>query len=64
MSEQEIRDMNELDNLAEKAGGYVTAFSDNSIHYDYRGISDYCKVKGIEPLDMTLRELKKFVVEQ
>lgn len=63
MSENEIREMRELDELAEKAGGFVIPMGNDSVHYDYRKISQYCKEKGIEPLDMTLRELSDFVVQ-
>lgn len=62
MSEQEIRDMRELDEIAEKAGGFVAKLINNDIHYDYRKISEYCKEKGIEPVDLTIRELNLFVV--
>ena len=62
MSEQEIRDMKELDEIAEKAGGFVSALSNNNTHYNYREISKYCKEKGIEPIDLTIRELNQFVV--
>ena len=62
MSEQEIRDMRELDELAEKAGGYVSKLINNNVHYDYRKISEYCKEKGIEPVDLTIRELNQFIV--
>lgn len=64
MSEQEIRDMNLLDELAEKAGGYVAPLSNKDTHYDYRKIGRYCKEKGIEPLDLTIRELNKFIISQ
>ena len=64
MSEQDIRDMRELDELAEKAGGYVAPLGDNKVHYDYRKISKYCKEKGIEPIDLTIRELNQFVIRQ
>lgn len=63
MSEQEIKAMRELDELAEKAGGFVYPFGDNTVHYDYRKISVYCKERGIEPLDLTIRELSKFVLQ-
>lgn len=63
MSEQEIRDMRELDELAEKAGGLFTSLGNNSVHYDYRKISRYCKEKGIEPVDLTIRELNDFVIQ-
>lgn len=62
MSEQEIRDMKELDEIAEKAGGFVSALSNNNTHYNYREISKYCKEKGIEPIDLTIRELNQFIV--
>lgn len=63
MSEQEIRNMRELDELADKAGGFVSPASGN-VHYNYREISKYCKEKGIEPVDLTIRELDRFIVEQ
>lgn len=63
MSEQEIRDMKELDEIAEKAGGFVADFGDSKTHYDYRKIIEYCKEKGIEPIDMTIRELNRFVIQ-
>lgn len=63
MSEQEIKAMRELDELAEKAGGFVFPFGDNTVHYDYRRISLYCKERGIEPLDLTIRELSDFVLQ-
>ena len=63
MSEQEIRDMRKLDEISEKAGGFVQFGSDKA-HYDYRKINQYCKEKGIEPLDLTIRELNRFVIGQ
>lgn len=63
MSEQEIRDMRELDELAEEAGGYVSGLVNNNVRYDYRKISQYCKEKGIEPVDLTIRELNFFVIQ-
>ena len=63
MSQEEIRKMKELDEAAEKAGGFTSPVSSDNIHYDYRGINQYCKEKGIEPIDMTIRELNRFVVE-
>jgi hypothetical protein len=56
--------MADLDEAAEEAGGYV-AFNPNikdEIHYDYRKIIEYCKEKGIEPVDMTIRELHNFII--
>lgn len=69
MSEKErvmfIKKLSELDDAAAEAGGYVAFNSDveNEPHYDYRAISKYCKEKGIEPLDMTIRELNTFIVQ-
>ncbi len=63
MSEQDIRNMRKLDELAEKAGGYVAyGKSGEEVHYDYKKIYQYCKEKNIEPMDMTLRELQQFIV--
>lgn len=64
MSEKEIREMRELDEIAEKAGGYVAPLNDKETQYDYRKMSEYCKEKGIEPLDLTLRELNQFVISK
>ena len=69
MSEKErvtfIKKLAELDDVAANAGGFVALNSDieNEPHYNYRAISKYCKEKGIEPLDMTLRELNLFIVQ-
>ena len=35
----------------------------SDIHYDLRAIAKFCKEKGIEPLDMTLRELNQFIIK-
>lgn len=63
MSKDEIRRMKALDDAAERAGGFTSQIPAEEIHYNYREISKYCKEKGIEPIDMTIRELNKFVVE-
>ena len=55
MSEQDRKKMQELDAAAEKAGGFVDFVFDKNTHYDYRKIIEYCKEKGIEPQDMTIR---------
>ena len=36
---------------------------DTDVHYDYRKIVKYCKEKGIEPVDLTIRELNTFVIQ-
>ena len=62
MSEQEVCDMRELDKLAEESGGYVTPMGEDNIHYDFRKINAYCKEKGIEPIDLTIREISQFIL--
>lgn len=64
MSEIELRKMRALDEAAEKAGGFVAPLDDKTIHYDYRKINEYCKKKGIEPIDLTIRELNRFIIQQ
>lgn len=63
MSELDRKKMIELDEAAEKAGGFVSMIKSEDIHYDYRAIDKYCKEKGIEPIDMTIRELNSFIVQ-
>ena len=36
MSEQEIRDIRELDELSEKAGGFVSSAFSDQVHYNYQ----------------------------
>ena len=64
MSNEDIRKMEELDEAAEKAGGFLSPISSEKTRYDYRKISKYCREKGIEPIDMTIRELNRFVIPQ
>ena len=63
MSENDLKNMKELDIAAEKAGGFVTIINKSNIHFDYRKINEYCKEKNIEPVDLTIRELQKFVIK-
>lgn len=62
MSRDELIKMRELDEIAEKCGGFTSPVSDKDIHYNYREINRYCKEKGIEPIDMTIRELNRFII--
>lgn len=62
MSEIERKKMIELDEVAEKAGGFVSMLKSEDVHYDYRAIDKYCKEKGIAPIDMTIRELNTFII--
>ena len=63
MSEDDMKKMKELDAAAEKAGGFVSMLKSSDMHYDYRAIQKYCKEKGIEPVDLTIRELNSFIIE-
>lgn len=63
MSEQEIRNMRELDDIADRVGGFVSP-SESNVQYNYREINNYCKERGISPIDLTIRELSNFVIEQ
>ena len=63
MSEMDRKKMIELDEAAEKAGGFLSSIKSEDIRYDYRAINAYCKEKGIEPIDMTIREINKFIVQ-
>lgn len=63
MSHEDIKKMRDLDDAAENAGGFTAVFSADSVHYNYREISRYCKERGIEPVDMNIRELNRFIIE-
>ena len=63
MSNEDIIKMRALDEAAEKAGGFVSPVSAQDIEYDYRKIIKYCKEKGIEPIDLTIRELNTFIIQ-
>jgi len=54
-----------LDEAAVKAGGYLaTPKRPLVIEHDYRAISRYCTDKGINPVDLSDDELKKFEYEK
>lgn len=63
MSNEDMIKMRALDEAAEKAGGFVSAISEKNVEYDYRKIIAYCKKKGIEPIDLTIRELNTFILQ-
>ena len=54
--------MSEIDDAAERAGGYVV---DTPIaeHYDYRKMIKYCRENDKEPTELTQEEIKQFVIE-
>ena len=64
MSDQAMEAMKALDEAVEKSGGCLSPFFDSKTHYDYRKILAYCREKGIEPLDLTIRELHQFIIGQ
>jgi len=51
-----------LDEIAEKAGGYVEYYPEKKIvvAHDYRAAIDYCQEKGIKTNDMTDEEWAMF----
>lgn len=63
MSNSDLKKMIELDEAAEKAGGFISMLDNKDIHYDYRKIIKYCREKGIEPVDLTIRELNSFIMQ-
>lgn len=63
MSNEERNKMNALDDAAEKAGGYVLNLVNKDTKYNLREMIKYCKNKGIEPIDLTLRELSNFIIQ-
>lgn len=63
MTNEDRIKMRELDEAAERAGGYVSTINAKDIEYDYRKIIKYCEEKGIEPIDMTIRELNTFIIQ-
>ena len=64
MSDMELRQMQELDNAADLAGGFLAPLTKNDTHYDYRALLKYCQEKKIEPLDITIRELHQFILAE
>ena len=63
MSDLEMKKMKELDAAAERAGGFVSILKGAEMHYDYRKILKHCKERGIEPVDLTIRELNSFIIQ-
>jgi hypothetical protein len=53
--------LDELDKAAEEAGGYVDPYP-REMRLDIRKMIKYCEEKGIEPLDLTLREYNGFII--
>ena len=55
------KNLEELDKAAEEAGGYVDPYP-KEMRLDIRKMIKYCEEKGIEPLDLTLREYNGFII--
>lgn len=62
MDEKQLKQMRDMEEAADRAGGYV--FPSPAQHVDYRKLLKYCKEKGIDPLDLTLREYNQFVITE
>lgn len=62
MSELELQQMSELDDAAEMAGGFLASLTRIDTRYDYRALLQYCREKKIDPQDITIRELRQFVL--
>lgn len=62
MSEMELKQLFELDEAAENAGGFLAPLTKRDTSYDYRALVKYCREKKIEPLDITIRELRQFAL--
>ena len=62
MSDLELKKMQDLDDAADRAGGFLAQFTKADTRYDYRALLKYCRDKEIDPLDITVRELHHFVL--
>jgi hypothetical protein len=61
LSEAEKAGWDKIDEVAEKAGGYLaTPKRPLIIDYDYRAMAKYCLEKGISNADLTEDEIKMF----
>ena len=63
MSDNERKAMVELDEIAEKSGGYVSPLFKDNVHYDYRKILAYCRERKMDPRDLKIKELDQFLVK-
>lgn len=64
MDENQLKQIRDMEEAADRAGGYVSAFPSPEQHVDYRKLLKYCKEKGVDPLDLTLREYNQFVITE
>jgi len=64
MTQEFMQKMAEIDEVAERAGGYLAPFSakNRAIRHDYRALMKHCKERGIKPSSLTESELDSFRV--
>jgi len=61
MTRAEYEKICSLDDVIDQEGGLgLDPFG--NVHYDYRAIIKHAKEHNIDPIDMTVRELGRFVV--
>lgn len=65
LREKEKKILHDLDDIAEKAGGYVDYVPGRPliIDADYRAMSKYCRERGITSFDLTDEEYAMFVYD-
>ena len=65
LSEQDKKAWDEIDELAQKYGGYVDYVPGRPriVDADYRAMSKYCKEKGISSFDLTDEEYAMFAYD-
>lgn len=64
LTEKEKKGWDALDEAAVKAGGYLAHFPTNIMEADYHAMSNYCREKGIKPMDLTEEEYKMFLFDE
>ena len=63
MTLEQIRNIAEIDDVADKNGGYLDFVTAQKEHYDYRKIIEYCKSNNLSPLELTEKEKSFFVIK-
>lgn len=59
-----ISDINEMDRIAEVAGGYVEDLcTPDEPHYEMRKLVEYCKNNRKQPYQLSEIELERFLVK-
>ena len=59
-TEEQRRAIREFEEVAEKSGGYVAWPPLPKAEHNYRAMIKYCREKGIDCMDLTDEELRKF----